>query len=364
MEDLTRAEKAALYFHILERCDDWRIIYQIAIGENKYNALTDGTKKTNTSRWKSSHRIQKAKEEFEKQIYCSVNQEPQGSFFNTTNQEVQMENEKILNSETPEKVDNATQVVTVTEKVEIDAVIYDDDYNYVGSEHELHKREVTVVEEIPENEIVENSEAIENACEEKECAEVVVNEVDNSCELNNTEQIENSEIQENAEVVVDSCKEENCEVVENAEETENVENSESVDFEVKCSELEQKCFSYEQELSAANATIQALQLKCAELEEYKINKENEFRKQAIEFAISNVSNILTSEQVDEWREKSVDFADIDAFTNQLKAFAFDIQQKNGVKEAETMRNAIPKTFSDAGLDEVDVWDRLKLKYNI
>ena len=68
MEDLTRAEKAALYFHILERCDDWRIIYQIAIGENKYNALTDGTKKTNTSRWKSSHRIQKAKEELERNL--------------------------------------------------------------------------------------------------------------------------------------------------------------------------------------------------------------------------------------------------------------------------------------------------------
>lgn len=65
MEDITKSEKAALYFQILERCADWKEVYKIAIGEDRYNALTDKTKITNTSRWKASHKIQKAKEEIE-----------------------------------------------------------------------------------------------------------------------------------------------------------------------------------------------------------------------------------------------------------------------------------------------------------
>lgn len=65
MEDITKSEKAALYFQILERCNDWKEVYKIAIGEDRYNSLTDKTKITNTSRWKASHKIQKAKEEIE-----------------------------------------------------------------------------------------------------------------------------------------------------------------------------------------------------------------------------------------------------------------------------------------------------------
>lgn len=66
MEDITKSEKAALYYHIIERCNDWRILYAIAIGEDRYNALTDKTKQSNSSKWKTSHRIQKAKEELQR----------------------------------------------------------------------------------------------------------------------------------------------------------------------------------------------------------------------------------------------------------------------------------------------------------
>lgn len=68
MEDITKAEKAALYFQILERCEDWKEVYKIAIGEDRYNQLGDNTKKTNTSRWKASHKIQKAREEIERNL--------------------------------------------------------------------------------------------------------------------------------------------------------------------------------------------------------------------------------------------------------------------------------------------------------
>jgi hypothetical protein len=68
MEDITKAEKAALYFQILERCEDWKEVYKIAIGADRYNQLSDKTKQTNTSRWKFSHKIQKAREEIERNL--------------------------------------------------------------------------------------------------------------------------------------------------------------------------------------------------------------------------------------------------------------------------------------------------------
>lgn len=74
MEDITRAEKAALYFQILERCEDWKIIYQIAIGEERFNNLGDKSKVTSASRWKSSHRIQKAREEIERNFKAIENE--------------------------------------------------------------------------------------------------------------------------------------------------------------------------------------------------------------------------------------------------------------------------------------------------
>ena len=63
MEYITKSEKAALYFHLIEGCNDWQLIYSIAVGVDRYNSLTDKTKQTNASRWKKSHKIQKAVEE-------------------------------------------------------------------------------------------------------------------------------------------------------------------------------------------------------------------------------------------------------------------------------------------------------------
>jgi hypothetical protein len=65
MEDITKAEKAAIYYALIERCNDWQEVYKIAIGAERFNALTDKAKQSNASRWKTSHKIQKAREEIE-----------------------------------------------------------------------------------------------------------------------------------------------------------------------------------------------------------------------------------------------------------------------------------------------------------
>ena len=68
MKGLTDTEKAALYFQIFERCADWRRVYAIAVGADRYNALTESGKQSAPSRWKTSHRIQSAYDEILRNI--------------------------------------------------------------------------------------------------------------------------------------------------------------------------------------------------------------------------------------------------------------------------------------------------------
>lgn len=89
MEDITKAEKAALYFHILERCEDWKELYKIAIGEDRYNNLSDKSRITSASRWKSSHRIQKAKEELQRNLKAWEDQIKENATANSLNQETE-----------------------------------------------------------------------------------------------------------------------------------------------------------------------------------------------------------------------------------------------------------------------------------
>ena len=60
MQSLTPSEKAALYFQILERVKDWKVIYKIAVGPDRYEKMNTSSQNTCSSKWKLSDRIQKA----------------------------------------------------------------------------------------------------------------------------------------------------------------------------------------------------------------------------------------------------------------------------------------------------------------
>lgn len=60
MEDLTKSEKAAIYFHLLEKEKNVTEIYKIAIGADRFNALKESAQKNNSYRWKNSQRIKDA----------------------------------------------------------------------------------------------------------------------------------------------------------------------------------------------------------------------------------------------------------------------------------------------------------------
>ena len=63
MGNLTPAEKAALYLHVLEDVNDWKELYKIAVGEYKFNLLADNTKNKYVTTWKNSPRIKKGVDE-------------------------------------------------------------------------------------------------------------------------------------------------------------------------------------------------------------------------------------------------------------------------------------------------------------
>ena len=71
MENLTQSEKAALYFQILERCNDWKDIYRIAIGPDRFDKLQENSQKVNASKWKTSERIQQAHQEIKRNLQAA-----------------------------------------------------------------------------------------------------------------------------------------------------------------------------------------------------------------------------------------------------------------------------------------------------
>lgn len=293
---------------------------------------------------------EKAKEEFEKMLYNSVKQESveTDSFFNTKNKEENMEKETVKNSTSPDVIENATQEVTTRVSVSTDTYSYDDDGHYVGSTYENHSVSTTEVKEVTEEEIKSTETVVENASdgtesEKVENADVVENSTGKDCETDNACKAENE------------CKTDNA-----TQEVEKVENSKTVDME-EFEALKLKCSALESELETKKVDYDALMQKCSVLETYKSNKENENMKNTIEIALNSVSHILNSTQIDEWRKESEKCSaeTVDEFTNKLKAFAFDIQEKNGIIQMDSIRNSIPK---EVEVEPTDFWERMEKKY--
>ena len=298
---------------------------------------------------------EKAKVEFEKILYNSVKQESveTDSFFNIKNKEETMETEVIKNSASPEVIENATQEVSTKVEVSTDTYSYDDDGKFVGATHEEHEVRTVEVKEVPEEDVVTPDEpVIENA----ECVENA------DCK---TDTAENAECVDNA-----GCKKENAECKSDNSEckTDNAkcENECKVNNSVVSMEefeaLKVKYSTLEAELETKKADYDALMLKCSALETYKNNKENENMKNTIEVALNSVSHILSTDQIDEWRKESEKCSaeTVDEFTNKLKAFAFDIQEKNGVIQTDSIRNSIPREIE---IEPTDFWERMEKKYN-
>lgn len=317
---------------------------------------------TNSSK---NDEYEKAKVEFEKILYNSVKQESveTDSFLIQKNKEETMETEIVKNSASPDVVENAVQEVSTKVEVSTDVYSYDDNGNFVGATHEEHEVRTTEVKEVLEEEVEPEMESVENATCKKNACDVQENECKKECNECKT-QDNACKSQDNECKVDNECKEaENACKKNNECKTENVckqDNASTVSLE-EFEALKVKYFALETELSESKKAYDTLLLKCNSLEEYKNNKESENMKNAIEIALNSVSHILSSEQIDEWREKSqkCSITNVDEFTNELKAFAFDVQEKNGVVQKDSIRNSIPKEVEN---EPTDFWERMARKY--
>ena len=81
MGNLTPAEKAALYLHVLEDVNDWKELYKIAVGEYKFNLLADNTKNKYVTTWKNSPRIKKGVDEIKIYFHAKIQEIKQNAIF-------------------------------------------------------------------------------------------------------------------------------------------------------------------------------------------------------------------------------------------------------------------------------------------
>ena len=275
----------------------------------------------------STDEYEEAKNKFIEQLNNSINQESdKGSFLIQKNyknkEEIMAKKLENAATDTPEVLENGEKVSTVNVSVSEYTDSYDDDGKYVGSTSEYHSKSETTIEKTDED----TPEVIENATDEK-CE-------DNACNTDNNSSKE----------VDNACKEKNVEC-----------KSENNSLEETCSALQVKCSTLESELQELKNSYSALELKCSSLEEYKNNKETEEKTLAIECALNDVVDILTVDEVAEWRKKSLNCSTVDGFKNELKAFAFDKQKEIGAKPLETLRNSIPVVQEE---EPTNIWERL------
>lgn len=124
-------------------------------------------------------------------------------------------------------------------------------------------------------------------------------------------------------------------------------------------EMEQKFSTLEtekEELVAKFSEVEALKAENTTLLEFKANVEETERKNKIEFAINSVSEDLTPEQVEEWRNKSVDFSTVEEFGNAIKAFAYE-NSKGKKKDNDVITMSIPVNPIDDKKAK-SLWERI------
>lgn len=162
----------------------------------------------------------------------------------------------------------------------------------------------------------------------------------------NTNLVESEEKVEMKEVCV-VCEKETCEceVVESEEYI-----KEEVDYKVKYEELEKQMTEIKEKYST-------LENENMELKVFKSNIENQEIKSRIEFAIGEVSDILSDEQINEWRDKVKEFSTVDDFSNAIKAFAFTLN-KGKKKDEGITRMSIPLDNNNNIKNSTSIWERI------
>jgi FtsZ-binding cell division protein ZapB len=117
-------------------------------------------------------------------------------------------------------------------------------------------------------------------------------------------------------------------------------NKQIEDAKTEISTYIEKNTSLESENKQFAEDIEKLSAENKELKEYKTNTEEAQKTAQIEFAIQDVSDVLTPAQIDEWRSRVSEFENVTLFDNAIKAFAFSLT-KDKIKPEGILRMGIP-----------------------
>jgi hypothetical protein len=132
----------------------------------------------------------------------------------------------------------------------------------------------------------------------------------------------------------------------------------------KFAEVESKVSTLETEISSAKESFSALEAENTTLKTFKVDVEKQVRDNEIEFAIREVAEDIGQVNVDEWKGKAETFESVEAFSNALKSFAYELTKgkKKGKKEDKEEFSRISLPSTNVGENEPqDCWTKLKSK---
>ena len=142
----------------------------------------------------------------------------------------------------------------------------------------------------------------------------------------------------------EAVEEEKEEVFEKEEVKEEETEEEKKEADMAKPEEDAEMSALKEALFALKDKLTSLEEETKALREFKASVEENNKNAKIEFALSEVSDIMPKDKIDEWREKSttVDFASIDVWANAVKADAFTYVKQNGISNKESItRMALP-----------------------
>ena len=122
-------------------------------------------------------------------------------------------------------------------------------------------------------------------------------------------------------------------------------------------EMMKKYEDLETEKQDMSAKFSTLETENSELKIFKANVEEHEKQTKIEFAISEVSDVLNDEQINEWKVKVTEFNTVEEFGNAIKAFAFNLTKSKKNEKDEMLRMSIPSNKEENKTSN-SIWERL------
>ena len=135
------------------------------------------------------------------------------------------------------------------------------------------------------------------------------------------------------------------------------------EVETKFTEIEAKVTTLESEIESGKVSFAEIETENTTLKEFKANVEKTAKDNEIEFAIREVADDIGATKVDEWRSKANEYETVEAFSNAIKSFAYEMSKgkKGKVSKEEISRISLTTNAEPNKAEDGDVWSKLKNK---